>query len=235
MCMTVANVEAAGALAAGSMCPGGACQGLCKRPPMAAALKALSIDNEPVPAMPMPVAESFAADILKPYRDHARYLKSAEITQFSDKSDIIAGSDNQKLATSKGRFSIPESCYIDDTGHFNAVEFNICYNQLAYVMFAKLIDANLLHRLRTGKVDVLSIPEFKRHQLPAMVIVSLESRYFKQLDSKDFSGELTIEKISPVGDAWFFFTSVTFADKDGVKAKGSVVLAYSPSYNPTKH
>ena len=37
------------------------------------------------------------------------------------------------LISAKGRFSIPDSCYIDDTGHFNAVEFNICFNQLAYV------------------------------------------------------------------------------------------------------
>ena len=235
MCITVGNVEVAGSLKPGSMCPGGACKGSCKRPPMAAALKALADEIEPAPALPLPVAESFTADILKPYRSHARYLKAAEITQFCDKSDIVAGSDNQRLASSKGRFAIPDSCYIDDTGHFNAVEFNICYNQLAYVTFAKLIDAKLMHRLRSGKVDVLSLPEFKQHQLPAMVIVSLESRYYKQLDSKDFSGELTIEKISPVGDAWFFFTSIAFSDKDGVKAKGSVVLAFSPSYNPKAH
>ena len=234
MCMTAGTIEAAGALQPGSLCPGGACKGLCKRPPMAAALRALAV-TETAPVLPMPVAESFTADILKPYRNQARYLKSAEITQFCDKADIIAGENGQRLATSRGSFAIPESCYIDDTGHFNAVEFNICYNQLAYVTFAKLIEAKMMHRLRTGKVDVLTIPEFKQHQLPAMVIVSLESRYYKQLDSKGFTGDLSIDKISPVGDAWFFFTSISFADKDGVKAKGSVVLAFSPSYNPKAH
>jgi hypothetical protein len=68
-----------------------------------------------------------------------------------------------------------------------------------------------------------------------MLIVSIESRYYKQLDSSDFTGELTINRISSVGSAWFFFTTVTFADREGVKAKGSVVLAFSPTFTPVKH
>ena len=42
-------------------------------------------------------------------------------------------------------------------------------------------------------------------------------------------------KISPVGDAWFFFTTITFSDSEGVKAKGSVMLAFSPSFTPVAH
>jgi len=219
-------------------CGRGPCSGACKRVAMlgrrADAIAPLAA-VEPPPQFPMPVSEAFAADILLPYRKHAVYLKSAEITDFNDKASLIGANSNQPLVTGRGRFAIGESCYIDDTGHFNAVEFNICYNQLAYVLFAKCIEAGLMHRVRTEKVDVISLPEFKKHQLPAMVIVSLESRYYKQLDSRDFTGELTIDKISPVGSAWFFFTSVSFADKDGIKAKGSVVLAFSPSFNPVRH
>ena len=81
---------------------------------------------------------------------------------------------------------------------------------------------------------MLSLPEYKRRQLPSMVIVSMESRYFKQLNSKDFRGEISIDKISSVGSAWFFFTSITFSDAQGVKAKGSVVLAYSPDFTPAR-
>jgi hypothetical protein len=185
--------------------------------------------------LPIPVSADFAAEILKPYRANATYLRSAEITHFTDKASIVSGSADQRLVTGFGHFSIPESCYIDDTGHFNAVEFNICYNQLAYVLFAKCIDAGLIHRLRTGKIDVISLPDFKRHQLPAMVIVSLESRYYKQLDSTNFTAELTINKMSPVGSAWFFFTTITFADREGIKANGSVVLAFDPSFSPVRH
>lgn len=206
------------------------------RKPRSSAAQKRQADASAVPVqLPMAISESFAADILRPYRSNAVYLKTAEISHFSDKASIAAGSPDPRLVTGRGRFSIPESCYIDDTGHFNAVEFNICYNQLAYVLFAKCIESGLMHRLRTGKIDVLSLAEFKHHQLPAMVIVSLESRYYKQLNSIDFTGELTINKISPVGSAWFFFTSIAFADHEGIKAKGSVVLAFSPSFAPVRH
>jgi hypothetical protein len=213
-------------------CGLGPCSGACKR---LAAAKAMLEIEAPVmvePQFPIAIADEFTAEILKPYRENATYLKAAEIVEVNDKT-AIAGTD-QKLIIGKGRFSIPESCYIDSTGHFNAVEFNICYNQLAYVLFAGCINAGLMHKVRAGAFEVPSMGEFKRHQLPAMMIVSLESRYFKPLNSKDFTAELTINKISAVGSAWFFFTTITFSDSEGVKAKGSVTLAFSPSYNPNQ-
>src|SRR5882724_11344285 len=108
-------------------CYSGAC-------PQLAADTALAAQAEaPSTCVPMDISDTLVADILKPYRPHARYLRSAQITHFRDKAaEGIAA--NKGLVTAAGRFSIPESCYIDDTGHFNAVEFNICYNQLAYVM-----------------------------------------------------------------------------------------------------
>jgi len=204
------------------------CSGACKR--LAATTALLGAEPAKAPQFPIAIPDAFAADILKPYRQNATYLKSAEITAVNDKL-AIAGTD-QKLIVGKGRFAIPESCYIDSTGHFNAVEFNICYNQLAYVLFAGCINAGVMHKVRAGNVEIPSMLEFKRHQLPAMMIVSLESRYFKPLDSKDFGAELSINKISAVGNAWFFFTAISFSDSEGVKAKGAVTLAFSPSYNP---
>jgi hypothetical protein len=212
-------------------CGSGPCSGACKR--FAATQAALQIKQAPVePQFPIAISNTFAAEILKPYRANATYLKSAEITYVNDKAASAPGTADQKLISGKGRFSIPESCYIDDTGHFNAVEFNICYNQLAYVLFAGCIDAGLMQKVRVGGGGIPSMGEFKRHQLPAMMIVSLESRYFKPLNSKDFTAELTINKISAVGNAWFLFTTITYSDSEGVKAKGSVTLAFSPSYNP---
>ena len=92
-------------------------------------------------------------------------------------------------------------------------------------------------RLRCERVEVPTFSEFKRHQLfPNMVIVSIESRYYRQLDSRSFTGTLRLERISPVGGAWsLFFTTMTFADSEGVKAKDPVVLAFSPSFTPVAH
>jgi FcoT-like thioesterase domain len=102
-------------------CGVGPCSGACKR---FAAPKLAKAE----PQFPMAIPSKLAAEILRPYKQNATYLKSAEITHVNDKSAISPGTADHKLVSGKGRFSIPESCYIDDTGHFNAVEFNICYN-----------------------------------------------------------------------------------------------------------
>ena len=73
----------------------------------------------------------------------------------------------------------------------------------------------------------VSFADFKRHQLADMLIVSIESRYYKMLKSDDFTAELTINRISASAGAYFVFTSITFADAEGIKAKGAVLLAFA--------
>jgi hypothetical protein len=183
--------------------------------------------------LPIVIEPDFVADILRPYKNNARYLKAATITQMHAKA-----AENAKalaLVTAFGRFAIPESCYIDDTGHFNAVEFNICFNQLAYVMFGKCVEAGVFHKLRCERVKVPSLTEYKRDQLPSMVIVSIESRYYRQLNSREFNATLSLDKTASVGAAWFFSCSISFADAEGVKAKGAALLAYSPNFAPVRH
>jgi FcoT-like thioesterase domain len=182
------------------------------------------------PRFPIAISDSFVAEILKPYRPHARYLKSAEITQVSEEMPDDAESKTS-LVSGVGRFSIPESCYIDDTGHFNAVEFNICYNQLAYVVFGKCVAAGLLHRVWPASVaHIPSFTEYKKHQLPAMLIVRVDGvRFFRMMKSDDFRAEFRIDRMTMLGQAGFFYTSITFSDCEGVKAKGNVVLAFQPN------
>src|SRR4029079_17504306 len=134
---------------------------------------ALNSDGALALNLPLNISKDFIVDILKPYRTHAQYLKSAETTHFMDKSSPATNGKDLGLIKGSGRFSIPCSCYIDDTGHFNAVEFNICFNQLAYVLFGKCLDADILKNLRLERGNV-SFADFKRHQLAAMLIVSIE-------------------------------------------------------------
>jgi FcoT-like thioesterase domain len=79
------------------------------------------------PAQQGTITAGFIAEVLQPYRANAKYLHAAELTYV--RSDAAAN-DEASLVVGRGHFTIPASCYIDDTGHFNAVEFNICYNQL---------------------------------------------------------------------------------------------------------
>jgi hypothetical protein len=186
-------------------------------------------------ALPITISDGFLAEVLKPYRAHTTYLKSAEITHFHDGAALQDASSKPALISGKGRFSISESCYIDDTGHFNAVEFNICFNQLAYVMFAKSLEVGLMHQLWRENGSISSLTEFKRHQLPAMLIASIDDVCFlKQMRSEDFQGELSLHEISLRGKTWFFDTTIVFSDCEGPKSKGSVLLAVNPKFTPSR-
>jgi hypothetical protein len=110
------------------------------------------------------------------------------------------------------------------------VEFNICYNQLAYVLFGKCFETGIVPKLR-----FLTLGDYRRHQLQSCFIVSLESRFLKQLESGDFRGELALNKLSWVSGVLFCFTTITFCDVEAVKAQGPVVLAFNPPAGSAKH
>jgi hypothetical protein len=84
----------------------------------------------PLPNLAMAVDSAVLAVVLAPYKLNCRYLLSV-VAEYGQKGC--------SLASARAEFSIPESCYIASTGHFNAVEFNICYNQLAYSLMGSRI------------------------------------------------------------------------------------------------
>lgn len=113
-------------------------------------------------------------DVLACYKPHCRYLATLEV-------DGRHGS---------GTFSIPESCYIDDTGHLNAVEVNICYNQLLYAMIATAV--------RDGADPVFeswTMDEFWRRRLGDILIARFTAEFRKPIDARAFRGELTFERV----------------------------------------
>ena len=179
--------------------------------------------------MPLPISEAFLARILTPYKDNAKYLKSARILRYHEPDvDRPISKEQDDLVTIEGRFSIPESCYIDDTGHFNAVEFNICYNQLAYVLFGKCIQTGIFHKVVAEweqRVN-LSFESFLKYQLSSMYIAKIEGAFLKPLNSKNFSARLTITRILLTPRTAFVYTIISFSDAQGVKSKGSVLLAF---------
>ncbi|AOY79796.2 hypothetical protein BJP36_07510 [Moorena producens JHB] len=107
---------------------------------------------------------------LSPYASKgAIYLQEAYIDfKISDTVGSTLREDKDYVV--RGEFSISESCYIDDTGHFNAVEFNICYNQLFYVALAQACSKHLLSSLKE-----LTLDNFYRKQLSNIYITRLES------------------------------------------------------------
>jgi hypothetical protein len=155
------------------------------------------------------VADDMLGLVLRPYKPHCRYLKRASVS--ADRGDLVSA---------RGQFSIPESCYIASTGHFNAVEFNICYNQLAYTLMAACIE----HKL----VDALShwsMADYRERQLPDFLIVSFASEFRSAMQSDKFEGVVQIERVSVRRGSIFMKTSVRFDDHRGGRSQGEVMFA----------
>src|SRR5947207_14849377 len=119
--------------------------------------------------------------VLAPYKLHCRYLQSAIVEKQNSSGSVVSA---------WGSFSIPESCYIADTGHFNAVEFNICYNQLTYCLLAAAIDHKLLDALASW-----DIARFSRRQLSDFLIVQFFSSFRTPLKASGFEGKVEIRKV----------------------------------------
>lgn len=150
-------------------------------------------------------------DVLRPYYEHTTYLKSATVTV------------KNGLAVAKGEFSIDQPCYIQDTGHFNAVEFNICYNQLVYFLIAKSIKEGAVPAFEGWTVD-----DYWERQLPSILITRFRSVFRAQIDSSSFHGEVAFSSFTrstvrkPV---LFIDTTSRFWDDKGGRADGDALLA----------
>lgn len=162
------------------------------------------------------VDADFMNQALRPYRPHATYLKKVSIEINPDKGaqGLIA----------YGEFSIPESCYIDDTGHFNAVEYNICYNQLGYVFYAFCIKEKLISELSDYDMDT-----FWKKQLPNWLILRISSGFRRVLNAKKFYGTWGIKSIKKMKDITYMETYCTFKDDNKGESSGEVFAGILPA------
>ncbi|MFD7993719.1 FcoT family thioesterase [Streptomyces mexicanus] len=156
--------------------------------------------------------------VLAPYRDNCRYLKSAEISVSGDPAD-------SGVATARCEFEIDASCYIDDTGHFNAVEFNICYNQMFYYIVAKGVQDRLF-----APFDGWTMQDYWDRQLPDILIAKLSSTFRRPINARKFSGEIQLEKVlerarGGAGRLVVADTTCRFWDADGGDSRGEVKIA----------
>lgn len=150
--------------------------------------------------------------VLRPYeRPKTQYLKSATVA-------VEDGS-----ASAEGRFAIPYPCYIDDTGHLNSVEVNICFNQLMYYLIAKCVQERAV-----PEFDSWSMDDYWAKQLPDILIAGFQSRFKRPIDSSSFTGEVSFAEfaltnrsrpVQLVDMPW------TFRDDDGGYAEGEVRMA----------
>lgn len=131
------------------------------------------------------ISDSAMKLALGPYTAECRYLKSACKVVCSTTSDVVLNA----------QFSIPKSFYIESTGHFNAVEANICLNQMSYLLFAEFVSQRMTHPF-WKILGAFDLDTFKEKQLAKIFIISLSSRFRQALDARAFSGSLRWKSIS---------------------------------------
>ncbi len=168
------------------------------------------------------VASDLLVSVLAPYKEHCKYLKKVFIVgegaAESNGGDSHAASG---LITAKGEFSIPSSCYIDDTGHFNSVEFHICYNQFIYVLLAYCVENRLLSAMQD-----MDLEEYKRQQLPNILLVQFSTTFKRPIRNPDhFHGRLTIKRAVVRGKTIYIKTHCVFFDNNNGFSEGDMLLA----------
>ncbi|MGW4728249.1 (2E)-enoyl-ACP glycyltransferase [Streptomyces shenzhenensis] len=166
------------------------------------------------PQQSYPTDGELLARVLVPYKQHCKYLKSAEVT---------AGAG---LSGARCAFAIPESCYIDDTGHLNSVEVNIAYNQMMYYLVAKSVKEGLLTGFETWILD-----DFWRHQLPDILIARFASNFRRPVNPRAFTGEMEFRSVTrrtPGGGSPFLHAQTVFCYQDahGGRCDGEATLAF---------
>lgn len=167
-----------------------------------------------VPATEYRTDDPLLAGVLRVYKPHCRYLRSATVTA------------DGEVARGRCEFLIPESCYIDDTGHFNSVEFNICYNQMFYYLAAKAVKERLLRVFDDWTMD-----DFWARQLSDILIVNYESAFRRPISGRDpFYGEIEIlqpRRFAAPGrpPLIWFETTCAFRDDGGGRSTGKVRIA----------
>ncbi|MFI9175877.1 (2E)-enoyl-ACP glycyltransferase [Streptomyces lincolnensis] len=158
--------------------------------------------------------EALLAHVLTPYKDHCKYLSSAVVTETDGRASV------------RCEFEIPESCYIDDTGHLNSVEVNICYNQMMYYLVAKSVQDGLGTGFESWTLD-----DFWKRQLPDILIARLSSNFRRPVNPRVFSGEMEFRSVTrraPAGASPFLHAETAFRywDADAGRCDGEATLAF---------
>ncbi|WP_131735444.1 FcoT family thioesterase [Actinomadura roseirufa] len=148
------------------------------------------------------------ADVLRCYKPHCRYLGSMTVRGTGDR------------LTGRGELSIPESCYIDDTGHLNAVEVNICYNQMLYYVIAKAVDAKLVPAFAQWTMD-----DYWAKQLPEILIARMQCSFVRPIDARHFYGEFELLRSTRLRGLLSLETAFRYWDDADGRCDGRVRVA----------
>lgn len=155
-----------------------------------------------------PIRKEVIDAMLAPYYPQCRYLKKAEL-------------DFPRM---RSQFSINETIYAPhDTGHFNAIEALMCYNQMSFVFFASALEKGLIETARA-----VSLEKFTEYQVKSCLLAKIGNIKFRSfINAEEFTGEIELRKIPKRKNNHFATTDFRFYDKDGGRAEGDAMLVLS--------
>ena len=158
------------------------------------------------------------ARVLIPYRDNCKYLQQISF-QYTPASAGVSADESEASIVAHGELSIAGSCYIDSTGHFNAVEFQICANQLMYALGAECARLRLLRAF--GEMD---LEGYYERQLSNVLITNVTSAFRRVVNPRRFRGRLQLDRSYCIRDRAFWECSLMYSDDDGGLADGNIVV-----------
>lgn len=160
----------------------------------------------------VPIAQDLLSRVLEPYAyKGCRYLIDAQYSATADSVVVY------------GNFGIDESSYIRGTGHFNAVELVLCFNQLGYSAYAQGVVTKDISALRGW-----SIEDYCRNQLSSVLIKNTSSRFRKLINPQRFSARLHVHDLRIVERTWRYLqlsNTIEFWDDNGGSATGEFEVA----------
>ncbi|MEQ8765881.1 MAG: FcoT family thioesterase, partial [Planctomycetota bacterium] len=165
------------------------------------------------------VSDALLAQILTPYKLHCRYLKQAVVeTPTGDR--LTTDDAPPALAILRGQLAIERSCHRDRPAELGAVELNLAYNQIIYVLIAQcIIDA------RPAAFQSWTLDEYRRRQLPDVLIHDFACQFHSPVRPQAFEGLVAMKKAVQRRNFLLMKTYCAFRDDSGGFADGEVVLA----------
>ncbi len=151
----------------------------------------------------MNIENTIIESVLKPYTN--KYLLDAK----------------EEFPLFEGKFLIKQSAYLNlgvSSGHLNAIDALICYNQLAYVSIA-----NAIKYKKIPKFSNISFEYFEKSMLQG-VMYKLDTVVFRKPinTASDFYGRIVISDIKRFKNTYFLNTSYDF---ENGKATANVNIA----------
>jgi hypothetical protein len=157
---------------------------------------------------------AFLPTVLAPYKSYCQHLQSGEYRS----GDIDDAGAVCSLAV---EFDVSPGWYIESTGHFNAVDAIICFNQAGY-----LCVANLLEKEDVYVQDRPSLLDYQQRMLPDMLIAKLDIEFKKAIVPPKVSGRFTINTVRKFKAQFIADASCRFSDGFGGEARIDAMIAF---------